>query len=465
MEYNINTIKNFNNLFWNFNWIYDPEIQSIINILKDYEWRFVGGCVRDSLINKITYDIDINTPLLPDKILQLFKDFNTNTIGRDHGTIMIFLKNFKIEITTLRKDIKTNGRHAIVEFTNDWQQDSDRRDFTINGLMMDYNQIIYDYHNGLQDLNDGLVKFIGHLNERIQEDYLRILRYIRFSIRFDNCMMETLQQLKVLMKGLNNVSIERIFNEINIILNDKNWIKGIKALSFLQLSNIINFPFNDQFHLDFKNFDIEFLQRENMGLLEKYAMIFGTDYSLKNLPIDKNIKNILINCNYDIENLNKNNLFNMYNNQFFTIHIMIIKNTLFYGNQYDWPLNKLKNFLQDPLIKHQYQLKKQQILKFYQKENITIQLKEYLWQLLIIYWIATLQEKDMYDLYENNMFSVFIYIKNADILTDILDNSLIIKLNKFLNDDNIQNQYKKIKKSIKSIKDGDKFFYNLWINY
>ena len=120
--------------------------------------------------------------ILPNKVLQLLKKKNIKTItsGISHGTVIAIINKKKIEITTLRKDIKTDGRHAKVKFTKDWFIDSNRRDLTINALSCSLNGKLYDYHDGIKDLKEGNIKFIGNTEERIKEDFLRILRYFRF---------------------------------------------------------------------------------------------------------------------------------------------------------------------------------------------------------------------------------------------------------------------------------------------
>ena len=149
--------------------------------------RFVGGCVRKHLSNEKIDDIDIATILTTDQIKEKFKDTNLKVIdtGVKHGTVTIVSKNHKVELTTLRKDIKTDGRHAEVEYTDDWQQDSERRDFTINSIYMDINGKLYDPQMGTVDLKNKNIKFIGDPQKRIEEDYLRIVRFIRFKVMYD----------------------------------------------------------------------------------------------------------------------------------------------------------------------------------------------------------------------------------------------------------------------------------------
>ena len=166
-------------------WQIDKDIKKIFNLLdkKNEETRFIGGCVRDLIIKKKSnYDIDLATTILPSLVLKILKKKKIKVItsGITHGTVIAISNRKKIEITTLRKDIKTDGRHAVVRFTKDWIIDSHRRDLTINALSCDFKGKLYDYHNGLKDLKDGNIKFIGDSEERIKEDYLRMLRFFRF---------------------------------------------------------------------------------------------------------------------------------------------------------------------------------------------------------------------------------------------------------------------------------------------
>ena len=157
-------------------WFAKPIIKNIIHIFtgSDFETRFVGGAVRDTLLKLPISDIDACTNATPDEMIEIFAAHNVKTIptGIDHGTITVVMGDETIEITTLRTDMQCDGRHATVEFTANWQQDASRRDFTINALYLDKNGKIYDYFDGLTDLSEQKIKFIGNANDRITEDYL-----------------------------------------------------------------------------------------------------------------------------------------------------------------------------------------------------------------------------------------------------------------------------------------------------
>lgn len=165
-------------------WIQKSATQEVIKCFKkaNIPFRFVGGCVRDSLLKKPIKDIDLCTPAEPSTIIKLFRDnnFGVYETGLAHGTVTVFIEHQPYEITTLRYDKKTDGRHATVEFTNNWRADAARRDFTFNALSLDTEGKIYDYFQGYPDLIKGVVRFIGNPLDRILEDHLRILRLFRF---------------------------------------------------------------------------------------------------------------------------------------------------------------------------------------------------------------------------------------------------------------------------------------------
>jgi len=192
---------------------------------------FVGGCVRKYLLNQDIDDIDIATSLTTDQIKDKFKGtkFKIIDTGIKHGTVTLVSKKLKLELTTLRKDIKTDGRHAEVIYTDDWIADSKRRDVTINAIYLDIDGKIYDFQNGAQDLKKNVVRFIGDPSKRIQEDYLRIIRFIRFAIQYDsNTDHETIKALKLNLDGIKSLSKERILDELLKILKLNNFDNILK---------------------------------------------------------------------------------------------------------------------------------------------------------------------------------------------------------------------------------------------
>jgi len=218
-----------------------PEAIKLCNIVTNSggEIRFIGGAVRDILLNKEVTDIDLATTLTPDQVQSILDSNKIRyfTIGKDFGTITAIANDQQIEITTLRNDISCDGRHAEVEFTNDWKEDAQRRDFTINALSADLQGNIYDYFNGEEDLANNIVRFIGNPDERITEDYLRILRFFRFSAHLSEQLnQEGLAASTKYATHLKNISSSRIRAELYKIINAKNILK---ILEIMHQNNIL----------------------------------------------------------------------------------------------------------------------------------------------------------------------------------------------------------------------------------
>ena len=251
-------IKKVKNLLFPF--YKTPEIKRIFKTFEKDQPKnkkiamFVGGCVRKYILGEKVDDIDIATIFNPDEIKEKFKNTEVKIIetGIEHGSITLILNNHKFEITTLRKDINTDGRHAEVSFTDNWQLDSERRDFTFNAIYLDRKGKIFDPQLGLKDLKRGIVKFIGDPNKRIEEDYLRIIRFIRFSLQYDHNDFEksTLDAIKLNLNGIKNLSKERIFNELLKILSLK---KFVKIINKDKLRNIFSLIFPELKYLDRMN--------------------------------------------------------------------------------------------------------------------------------------------------------------------------------------------------------------------
>src|SRR5713226_4802519 len=148
--------------------------------------RFVGGCVRDALLGRAIGDIDIATPDLPETVLTLLEAASIKAVptGIAHGTITAVVPPRHFEITSLRRDVETFGRHARVAFTDDWAADAARRDFTMNALFLDAEGQVFDPVGGLEDLRAGRVRFVGDAEARIREDVLRLLRFYRFHAHY-----------------------------------------------------------------------------------------------------------------------------------------------------------------------------------------------------------------------------------------------------------------------------------------
>jgi poly(A) polymerase len=169
-------------------WFSWPEVKTLTQTFAKHKvpLRFVGGCVRDALLDITAGDIDAATPLAPEHVIDVLQTENIKAIptGIEHGTITAVIGKKSFEITTLRKDTACDGRHAAVEYTEHWEEDARRRDFTINAFYLTPEGELFDYHHGRADLEKHQVRFIGKADDRIQEDYLRILRFFRFYARY-----------------------------------------------------------------------------------------------------------------------------------------------------------------------------------------------------------------------------------------------------------------------------------------
>ena len=280
-------------------------IKQIFKILNEGHEKpqamFVGGCVRKYLLNQKIDDIDIATVLQPEEIIKKFEKTNVKVkkTGIEHGTLTLVLEKQHFEITTLRKDVSTDGRHASVVFTNDWEEDSQRRDFTFNAIYMSVKGKIYDPHFGVHDLKNKIVKFIGDPDQRIKEDYLRILRFLRFSIEYSNFDFnkETLRAIQKNLGGITKLSKERIFIELNKILKLKNFEELNKDKNFLEIFILI-FP-------EFKYFD----RVSNFSALRKLLPnILNNNNILASLLIDGSNNHEYFLHKYNISNESKEHL-------------------------------------------------------------------------------------------------------------------------------------------------------------
>ena len=228
---------------------YKTPVSKIFEAINSYsnfsEIRYVGGCIRKIINDEKVDDIDLATNLEPKEVSDALKKNNINfyETGVKHGTITALIDDFKFEITSLREDILTDGRHAQVKFSKDWKKDASRRDFTINSIYSDAEGNLFDPFNGKKDLEKGVINFIGNPNERIQEDYLRILRYIRFFLNYSKQKHdpEIIRSLKRNLDGISKLSKERLLDELKKILNKKTLINLSKDKLILEIFKSI-FP-------------------------------------------------------------------------------------------------------------------------------------------------------------------------------------------------------------------------------
>ena len=209
------------------------------------EVRYVGGCVRKIIKKQIVDDIDLATNLKPNEVCEALKKkaINYYETGIEHGTITAIIDDHKFEITSLRKDVVTDGRHAKVDYSSSWKEDAARRDFSINSIYSDKEGNLFDPHNGKKDLEDGHVKFIGDAENRIKEDYLRILRYIRFFVNYSNRKhdSEIIRIIKKNIGGVSQLSSERLLEEFKKLTKSDGFLKLFDDKESLELIEII-FP-------------------------------------------------------------------------------------------------------------------------------------------------------------------------------------------------------------------------------
>lgn len=200
-------------------WLVSIQTRTILSALQDAPAtvRFVGGCVRDHLLGKTVTDLDLATTLEPSNVLQQLENATLKAVplGIAYGSVLVVMEPYHYEITTLRRDVKTDGRHAKICFTDDWEEDAQRRDFTFNALYLSIRGDLYDPWGGEEDLQRGYVRFIGNPRARIQEDYLRILRYFRFHACYGRGEMdpEALQACRDEAEKIKTLSAERIRTE------------------------------------------------------------------------------------------------------------------------------------------------------------------------------------------------------------------------------------------------------------
>ncbi len=206
-------------------WLEGADLQRLLAALSEggEEARIAGGAVRNALLGEPVTDIDVATTTLPDETVRRGEaaGFRAVPTGAEHGTITLIAGGRPYEVTTLRADVETDGRRAVVRFGRDWKADAERRDFTINGLYAAADGTVVDLVGGIPDISSRTVRFIGEAEARIREDYLRILRFFRFfawygSVRPDADGLRACARLK---EGLDGLSAERVWGELRKLLS------------------------------------------------------------------------------------------------------------------------------------------------------------------------------------------------------------------------------------------------------
>ncbi len=253
----------------------DTRVYKIFDAINSFseksEIRYVGGCLRKIINKEEVDDIDLATNLNPTQVCEALKKKNISyhETGIKHGTITAIIEKKKFEITSLRKDVSTDGRHAIVKFSENWKEDALRRDFTINSIYSDSYGNLFDPFNGKKDIEDGIINFVGNPEKRIKEDYLRILRYIRFFLNYSKSPhnFETIKKIKMNLDGISKLSKERLLMELKKIINVEILEKLNNDKISLELILII-FP-------ELKNVKIfSKLDKNKKNLLKKKSFIF-----------------------------------------------------------------------------------------------------------------------------------------------------------------------------------------------
>jgi poly(A) polymerase len=259
------------------------------------EIRYVGGCIRKIIKKEKIDDIDLATNIEPENVCEALKKNNINyyTTGIEHGTITAVIDEYKFEITSLREDVLTDGRHAKVKFSKDWKEDASRRDFTINSIYSDSEGNLFDPYNGKKDLETGNINFIGKAEKRIKEDYLRILRYVRFFLNYSKQKHkpEIIRKLKINIGGVSKLSKERLLDELKKIINLKTLEKlnqdklslELIIMVFPELKNINFFSKLNSKIIFFFN-KIEFIFLLSLLIIDETD---NTDYFLYKFNISK----------------------------------------------------------------------------------------------------------------------------------------------------------------------------------
>ena len=235
-------------------WLNEPRLQEVMAVITrgGGEVRVAGGAVRNALLGVPIADVDLATTMLPQDVMRVCKaaGFGVHPTGYEHGTVTVVNEAMPFEVTTLRRDVETDGRRAVVAFTTDWAEDAMRRDFTMNAMYCNAAGKIYDFTDGYVDLLRNRIRFVGDANMRVKEDYLRILRFFRFHVLFgigaaDKVGLAACAKLK---SGLKKISAERIRQEIFKLLVAPRAVPTLKIMASSGVLKII-IPYTDDWRL------------------------------------------------------------------------------------------------------------------------------------------------------------------------------------------------------------------------
>jgi poly(A) polymerase len=337
---NINFFQKLKKVFFPF--YRSKDLKKLFSILEKDKSKnsqvamFVGGCVRKFLTNEDVDDIDIASIFSPAELKEKFKDSDFKIIetGIEHGSVTVISNLSRFEITTLRQDTRTDGRHAEVSFTDNWKDDSSRRDFTINAIYMNIKGKIFDPQNGREDLKNRKVRFIGEPSSRIEEDYLRIIRFIRFSVYYNNKQSEPkiIEAVKLNLNSIKKLSKERILNELYKIFKSKN-ISILLENEEIKNIFLITFP------------EFKYLKR-----LEKFLIL-----------IESNILHLLPEMIFSILLIDEKDNYQYFCHKY-KVSNKLKKNLIFIAENYV-KFREEKNYLKKYLKKNIYRLGKNNIKK------------------------------------------------------------------------------------------------------
>ena len=263
-------------------------IEKIFHLISNFsetsEIRYVGGSIRKIINREEVDDIDLATTINPLEVCEILKKNNISIYesGIEHGTVTAKIDDYKFEITTLRKDISTDGRHAEVKFSKDWHGDASRRDFTFNAIYADLHGNLYDPFNGREDLELGNVKFIGDPEKRIKEDYLRILRYVRFFLNYSKVDHDV--NLKKIIKqninGISKISSDRLLDELKKLVLSEGFLKITKDEFCQEITRLI-FPqlININIFKNINEYSKDIIEKKDFIFLVSLMIIDETDNS------------------------------------------------------------------------------------------------------------------------------------------------------------------------------------------
>jgi len=303
----------------------ETEVNKIFNAINSFsensEIRYVGGCIRKIINKEKVDDIDLAVNLNPIEVCDALKKKNIKFYesGIEHGTITALIENNKFEITSLRKDVDTDGRHAKVEFSDNWKEDASRRDFTINSIYADLEGNLFDPFNGKKDLKNGEITFIGDAEIRIKEDYLRVLRYVRFFLNYSKHKHNP-QIIKIIKKNLNGfskISSARLLDEFQKLVKSEGFLKLSKDKDCLEIINLV-FPQlkNISLFSNLNNYAKKNLFNVDFIFLLSLMIIDGTDnvdYFIYKFNLSKKDKKRILFLNSFYSRKTTNNFFSIKN--------------------------------------------------------------------------------------------------------------------------------------------------------